>query len=117
MNLPPKITMKKVIKDVDAYIAGMPKETRGILVKLRREIKKAAPKAIERISYGMPFYEYGGSGFKGRLVYFTISKKYIAVYIPPAKIGESLDKLKKYQVTKSTFHFSLDKPFPFALVG
>ena len=65
----------------------------------------------------MPFYEYGGSGFNGRLVYFTISKKYIAVYIPPAKSGESLDKLKKYQVTKSSFHFSLDKPFPFALVG
>jgi uncharacterized protein YdhG (YjbR/CyaY superfamily) len=117
MNLPPKITMKKVIKDVDVYIEGMPKETRDILVRLRREIKKAAPQAIERISYGMPFYEYGGSGFKGRLVYFTISKNYIAVYIPPARAGESLDKLKNYQVTKSSFHFPLDKPFPFALVG
>jgi len=109
--------MNKTPKDVDAYIAGVPEGVRGTLVKLRSVIKKAAPKAIERISYGMPFYEYGGSGFKGRLVYFAIFKKYIAVYIRPTQAGESLDKLKKYQVTKSSFHFPLDKPFPFALVG
>jgi uncharacterized protein YdhG (YjbR/CyaY superfamily) len=109
--------MKKAPKDVDEYIMGTPKEVRGTLVKLRRVIKKAAPKATERISYGMPFYEYGGSGFKGRLVYFAVFKKYIAVYIPPSRAGDLLDKLKKYQATKSSFHFLLDKQFPFALVG
>jgi uncharacterized protein YdhG (YjbR/CyaY superfamily) len=109
--------MNKTPKDVDVYIAGMPKEVRGTLIELRRVIKKAAPEARESISYGMPFYEYGSTGFKGRLIYFTISKKYIAVYIPPKRAGESLDKLKKYQVTKSSFHFSLDNPFPFELIG
>lgn len=109
--------MKKAPKDVDEYILGMPKDVRDILVKLRREIKKAAPQATERLSYGMPFYKYGGSGFKGRLVYFTVSTKYIAVYIPPTRAGDLLDKLKQYQTTKSSFHFPLDKPFPFALVG
>ena len=72
--------MNKTPKDVDAYIAGMPEEVRGKLVKLRSVIRKAAPKAVERISYGMPFYEYGGSGFKGRLIYFAVSKNHIAVY-------------------------------------
>ena len=109
--------MNKTPKDVDAYIAGVPEGVRGTLVKLRSVIKKAAPKAIERISYGMPFYEYGGSGFKGRLIYFTVSKNHITVYIPPTRAGESLDKLKKYQATKSSFHFPLDKPFPFELIG
>jgi uncharacterized protein YdhG (YjbR/CyaY superfamily) len=104
-------------KNVDEYIAGMNKEVRSVLIKLRRVIRNAAPKATERISYGMPFYEYGRSGFKGRLVYFTASKKYIAVYFPPTRAGDLLDKLKKYQVTKSSFHFPLDKPFPFVLVG
>jgi len=108
--------MKKAPKDVDEYIANMPKEVQDTLIMLRRIIKKAAPKATERISYGMPFYEYRGSGFKGRLIYFSVSKKYIAVYIPPTRAGESLDKLKKYRVTKSSFHFPLNKPFPFALV-
>ena len=109
--------MNKTPKDVDAYIAGMSEEVRGTLLKLRSVIKKAAPKAVERISYGMPFYEYGGSGFKGRLIYFTVSKNHIAVHIPPTRAGESLDKLKKYQATKSSFHFPLDKPFPFELIG
>jgi uncharacterized protein YdhG (YjbR/CyaY superfamily) len=109
--------MNKTPEDVGAYISGMPKEIRGTLVKLRRVIQKAAPQAKERISYGMPFYEYGGSGFKGRLIYFAVSKKYLGVFIPPTRAGKSLDKLKKYQSTKSSFHFPLDKPFPFSLIG
>jgi len=109
--------MNKTPIDVDTYIAGMPKEVRGTLDELRRVIKKAAPEARESMNYGMPFYEYGGSGFKGRLIYFAMSKKYIAVYVPPTRAGESLDKLKKYQATKSSFHFPLDKPFPFELIG
>lgn len=104
-------------KNVDGYIAEMPKKIQDTLIELRHVIKKAAPRAHESISYGMPFYEYGGSGFKGRLIYFAVSKQHIAVYIPPTRAGESLDKLKKYQVTKSSFHFSLDKPFPFELIG
>jgi uncharacterized protein YdhG (YjbR/CyaY superfamily) len=111
--------MKKtpLAKNVDEYIAGMPKEIRHTLDKLRQIIKKAAPKAHERISYGMPFYEYRGTGFKGRLVYFSVSKKYIAVYFAPTRAGKSLDRLKRYQVTKSSFHFSLDEAFPFQLIG
>ncbi len=93
--------MNKTPKDVDAYIAEVPEGVRGTLVKLRSVIKKAAPKAIERISYGMPFYEYGSSGFKGRLTYFGLSKNHIAVHIPPTRAGELLDKLKKYQATEN----------------
>jgi uncharacterized protein YdhG (YjbR/CyaY superfamily) len=109
--------MRKAVPDVDAYIAAMPKEIRGTLAKLREVIKKAAPQAKERISYSMPFYEYQGTGFKGRLIYFAAHQKHIAVYIPPTRAGESLGKLKKYQVTKSSFHFSLDEPLPFDLIG
>ena len=115
--MPPKKIMNKAPKDVDEYIAEMPEEVRGTLVELRRVIKKAAPKAGERISYGMPFYEYNGTGFKGRLIYFAVSKKHITVYFPPTRAGESLDKLKKYEATKSSFHFPSDEPFPFELIG
>ena len=55
--------MKKP-KDVDSYIAAAPKEVRAKLTELRRVIKNAAPRASERISYGMPFYEYGARGTK-----------------------------------------------------
>jgi len=56
----------KPIRNVDEYIALAPKEMQGKLKELRATIKAAAPRAQERISYGMPYYEY-----KGRLVYFT----------------------------------------------
>ncbi len=109
--------MKRPLKDVDSYIEAMPKEVRGTLSKLRRVIKKAAPKASERISYGIPFYEYGGSGYKGRLIYFAAFKKHISVFIPPSLTGESRQKLEKYHTVKATYQFPLNKPFPFALIG
>lgn len=109
--------MKKPAKDVDTYISAMPKEVRKTLAELRRAIKKAVPEANERISYGMPFYEYGGSGYKGRLIYFAAFKRHISLFIPPSAMGGCPPGLEKYQAAKATFHFPLDKPFPLALVA
>ena len=105
-----------MVKDVNSYIAAASAEARPILVKLRRTIKMAAPKAQEHISYGIPFYEYGGSGYKGRLIYFAAFKKHIGVFIPPSLSGY-LKELEKYRTAKSSFRFPLNKPFPFALIG
>lgn len=44
-------------KDVDDYIAAAQKEVRGKLKELRAVITKTAPTAVERISYGMPYYK------------------------------------------------------------
>lgn len=73
----------KTPKDVDSYIEAAPKEIRATLTELRRVIKSVAPGASELISYGMPFYEYGGTGYKGRLVYFAVFKKHISLFIIP----------------------------------
>ena len=48
--------MKKA-KSVSAYIAAAPPAVRARLKRLRQVIKRAAPKATARISYGIPFYE------------------------------------------------------------
>ena len=96
-------------KDVESYIAGALKEVRDTLAELHRAIKKAAPKANERISYGMPHYEYGGSG-----IAFSAFKKHISVFISPS-LGKRY--LNKYHATKATYHFPLNKPFPFVLIG
>jgi uncharacterized protein YdhG (YjbR/CyaY superfamily) len=102
--------------DVNSYIKQAPAEVRGTLTELRRVVKAAAPKATERISYGMPFYEYGGSGYKGRLIYFAAFKDHISLFIPPS-LGKNPRELERYHVAKSSFHFPLDQPFPFALIG
>lgn len=106
----------KQFNDVDSYIAESPKELRSTLIELRRVIKSAAPKADEKISYGMPFYEYGGTGVKGRLIYFAVFKKHISLFITPWLAKSIPTGMKKYHVTKATYKFPLNEPFPFKLV-
>ena len=103
-------------KDVDSYIAAAPEEVRPILTQIRRIIIDAAPKASERISYGMPFYEYGGTGYKGRLIYFAAFKKHISLFITPWSPETVPPELAKYHASKATYQFPLDKPIPYALI-
>lgn len=97
-------------KTVDQYIAQAPREMQRTLEELRALIKKVAPKAEERISYGMPFYDY-----KGRLVYFASMKGYIGLYIPPPIIPDHRSELEGYTTTKSAIHLPPDR-VPVALV-
>jgi uncharacterized protein YdhG (YjbR/CyaY superfamily) len=99
------------VKNVDEYIALSPKEVQDKLIELREIIKSAAPQAQERISYGMPYYYY-----KGRLVYFGLSKKQIGLYIPTPIIEEHKSELKGYETTKAAIRLPLDKRFPVILI-
>ena len=103
--------MKKTPEDVDAYIAEAPKEVLGRLRELRAAIREAAPNALERISYGMPYYDY-----KGRLVYFRLAKAHIGLYVPPPVIDEYKNELTGYKTTKATIQFPLDRELPITLI-
>ncbi|MCC6564075.1 DUF1801 domain-containing protein [Candidatus Uhrbacteria bacterium] len=103
--------MNKTLKTVDAYIAAAPKETRAKLSQLRKVIKSMAPKAEEKISYGMPYY-----GYKGRLVYFAYAKNHIGFYIMPPIVAQHKKDLAGYSTTKATVRFPLDEPLPMGLI-
>ncbi|MGH9669135.1 MAG: iron chaperone [Terriglobales bacterium] len=105
--------MKKTSKpkSVDAYIAATPKEARRRLKDLRAAIRKAAPDAQERISYGMPYYAY-----KGRLAYFAAFKKHIGLYIPTPVLAEHRKELKGYETSKATLRLPMDKKLPITLI-
>ena len=103
--------MKQKPKNVDSYIAGCPKELQGKLEELREIIKKTAPAAEEKISYGMPYYAY-----KGRLAYFQLWKEHIGLYLPTPVIQEHAKELKDYETAKATVRFPLDKKLPVALI-
>ena len=75
------------------------------------KLASAAPKAEEYFSYGMPYYYY-----KGRLVYFGLSKRHIGLYIPTSIIEEHKSELNDYETTKATIHFPLDKRLPIMLI-
>ena len=103
--------MKKAPKDVDAYVASAPKEVQNKLKEIRAAVKKTAPTAVERISYGMPYYDYNG-----RLAYFAFAKAHIGLYIPTPVVEEHKSELKDYQTSKATVRFPLDKKLPVALI-
>ena len=101
----------KTVKDVSAYIAKAPRGVRGKLRAIRAAIRKAAPGALESISYGMPYYS-----LKGRLVYFNLAKAHIGLYIPTKVIEEHQGELKGYNTAKATVRFPLDKNLPSGLI-
>jgi len=105
MKKPPKP------KDVAAYIAAAPKEVRGKLKELRSVIRKTAPAAEEKISYGIPYYAH-----HGRLVYFSLWKNHIGIYIPTPVVAEHARELRSYETTSATIRFPLDKKLPVALI-
>jgi uncharacterized protein YdhG (YjbR/CyaY superfamily) len=98
-------------RNVDEYIALAPKELQGRLNELRATIRAAAPNAQERISYGMPYYEY-----KGRLVYFQLWKKHIGLYALTTPIEEHEGELKGHVTSKGTIRLPLDEELPVGLI-
>ena len=100
----------KVPKDVPEYIAAAPKETRVQLRDLRKLIKAAVPKAVESISYGMPYYKYNGRPLTG----FAAYKNHVSVYALP--VHEHRAETKAYVAAKGTLHFPIGGPMPTALL-
>ena len=101
----------KNYKNTDDYIASQPQEYREGLERLRSIILKAAPKATEVISYGMPAFKQNRV-----LVYFALAKKHYGFYPTSKPIVVFAKELKNYKTSKGAIQFPLDKPFPVKLI-
>jgi uncharacterized protein YdhG (YjbR/CyaY superfamily) len=100
-----------VAKDVDEYLAGVPKEVRATLEKLRKTIKAAAPMASEVISYQMPMYKH-----HGMVIGFAAFKNHCSIFPGSAVMDAHKAELKRYETSKGTIRFPASKPLPAALV-
>lgn len=98
-------------KNITEYIAAAPAQARPPLKQLRTFIQKLAPKAEERISYGIPTYKYFGN-----LVHFGGYKTHIGFYPGSAAIKKFAKELKGFKTAKGTVQFSLGKPLPLAII-
>ena len=98
-------------KKVDDYIEQAPKDVQNKLRRIREIIRKAAPSAEERISYGMPYYNY-----KGRLAYFGAFKDHISLFAMPPIVGEHKRELRKYKTGKATIQFPVDQRLPISMI-
>jgi uncharacterized protein YdhG (YjbR/CyaY superfamily) len=99
-------------RSVDEYLSYYPEEVQNKLESLRSAIKKAAPKAIETISYNIPAYKQASV-----LVYFAAYKNHIGFYPTSSGVREFKDQLTKYKVSKGAIQFPIDKPLPLGLIA
>ena len=101
-----------IAESIDEYIAAFPKDIQQKLNDIRATIKKAAPKAEEKISYALPTFAQHGN-----LVHFAAYKNHIGFYPAPRAIEEFKKELSKYEGSKGTVQFPLDKTMPLSLIS
>ena len=95
---------------VERYYAGAPADKRAALLRLRKTIRAAAPKATESMRYGMVGFMYRGDA----LVHVAYWKSHFALY---GSFDAQAKELKAYdQSGKGTYRFPADEPLPYALV-
>ena len=104
-------SMNTAIKTIDKYIQGYPKETQILLNKIRTIISKAAPRATEIISYGIPTFVQDKN-----LVHFGGYKTHIGFYPGAAGVEAFTKELSAYKFSKGAIQFPLDKPLPVGLI-
>ncbi|HLJ33368.1 MAG TPA: DUF1801 domain-containing protein [Ktedonobacteraceae bacterium] len=103
---------KKQFTTIDEYISTFPEDTQVILEKVRQTIRKAAPEAVETISYNIPAFDQNGR----HLVFFAGWKHHISLYPIPAGDEAFQQQLSQYKRAKGTIQFPLYKPIPYDLI-
>lgn len=101
----------KQYTDISSYISEYPKEVQTLLRQMRATIKKAAPKAEEKIGYGIPTFT-----LHGNLVHFGGFKTHIGFFPGASGVASFKKELAGYKTSKGTIQFPLDKKLPLGLI-
>lgn len=108
-----RITPTAKPKTIDEYLSVLSDDKRAALEKLRETIKAAAPKAVERISYGLAAFRLNGKA----LMVFGATANHCAFYLMSSStVDAHKDALKGFDISKGTIRFQADKPPPASLV-
>ena len=98
-------------KSVDEYLGRVPAPARNTLKKVRAIIRSVVPaEASEKISYGIPSFQY-----KGWLVGYAAFADHCS-FFPGALPKTFARELKRFPTSKGTIRFPVDKALPAALV-
>ena len=106
------MTDNKRVTTIDEYIASFPEEMQAVLEQVRQTIHRAAPEAVETMSYGMPTFDLDGK----HLVFFAGWKRHISLYPLPAGDEAFQQELSRYKIGRGSVQFPLDKPIPYEFV-
>jgi uncharacterized protein YdhG (YjbR/CyaY superfamily) len=98
---------------IDTYLATLPADQQEVLQRLRGQIARLVPDAVETISYGMPTFKREGRF----LVSFAGWKSHCSIYpLTDTLLKAHSDTLKGYDRTKGSLHFTSEKPLPDAVL-
>jgi uncharacterized protein YdhG (YjbR/CyaY superfamily) len=98
--------------NIDEYIALYPPDIQKRLILIRETIRKAAPKAVEKISWAMPTFWQ-----KENLIHFAAQKKHIGLYPGAEGVATFADELKEYKTTKGAIQLPNNKDLPLGLIA
>src|SRR5688572_26824606 len=100
---------RRRLTSVDAYIAAKPRNVRVVLERVRRAIRKAVPRAEERLSYQMSAYTLDGV----HVLCFAGWKAHYALYrVNDALVAAFKSELAPYERSKGSIRFPLSEPVP-----
>jgi uncharacterized protein YdhG (YjbR/CyaY superfamily) len=109
----PETSRSQPRADIDGYLAGLPADKRAALQKLRKDIKAAAPRAEEGLSYGLPGFRLDGRP----LACFAAAANHCSLHpMSAAVIRAHAADLAGYETSKGTIRFPAGKPLPSTLV-
>ncbi len=97
---------------IEEYISKFPEDIQKILQQIRAAIKKAAPKSVKLICYGMPAFKQNKV-----LVYFAVNKNHIGFYPTPSPIKFFSQELMAFKTSKGAILFPLDKKISLTLIS
>jgi uncharacterized protein YdhG (YjbR/CyaY superfamily) len=97
---------------IDDYIEGFRPGVQARLRKIRATIRRGAPEAAQKISYGMPtFYLHGN------LVHFAAFDRHIGFYPTPSGVARFRAELGGYKTSKGAVQFPHSEPLPLELIA
>jgi uncharacterized protein YdhG (YjbR/CyaY superfamily) len=96
----------------EEYLLNYTPEVQDRLNQIRSLVKKAAPDAEEKISYGMPAFT-----LHGMLIYYAAHSKHIGLYPFTTAIEAFREELLSYKTAKGSIQFPNDKPLPLNLIS
>ena len=98
-------------KTIDEYLARVSADKRAALQKLRKDIRAAAPKAEECISYGIAAFRLNGK----LLVAIGAAARHCAFY-PGIHCAGLKERAEEVRHEQGTIRFQEDNPLPGALM-
>jgi len=97
------------VNAMDAYLAGLPPAQREALARVRAQVARLAPDAVEGTSYGMPAFLLDGRPLLG----FRAAARHLSVFpFSPDAVDGVRDRLDAAAVSKGTIRFTPDAPLP-----